>query len=87
MPAWTSRNFGLGRLQESRSQSRMRTSAIVVANVLAKDSLKMAFVKWDERVDALTPDGSDQPFAIRIRLGRPDRRFQDPYAETLQLGI
>jgi len=47
----------------------------------------MAFVEWDEKVEALAPDGSDQPFAIRIRFGRADRRFQDPDAETLQLGI
>jgi hypothetical protein len=47
----------------------------------------MAFVEWDEKVEALAPDRSDQPFAISIRLGCADWRFQDPYAETLQLGI
>ena len=47
----------------------------------------MAFVEWDEKVEALAPDGSDQPFAIRIRFGRADRRFQNPDAEALQLGI
>lgn len=47
----------------------------------------MVFVDWDEKVEALAPDGSDQPFTIRIRFGCPDGRFQDPDAETLQLGI
>ena len=67
----------MGRLRESRSQSRVRASAIVMASVFAKDSLKMAFVEWDEKVEALAPDGPDQPFAICIRFGCPDRRFQD----------
>lgn len=47
----------------------------------------MAVVEWDEKIEAFVPDGSDQPFAIRIRFGCADRRFQDPDAETLQLGI
>jgi hypothetical protein len=34
----------------------MRAFAIVMANVLAKDSLKMAFVERDEKVEALAPD-------------------------------
>ena len=37
----------------------------------------MAFVEWDEKVEALALDGADQPFAICIRFGCPDRRFQD----------
>ena len=82
---WTSRNLGLGRLRESRSQSRVRASAIVMASVFAKDSLKMAFVEWNEKVEALAADGPDQPFAIRIRFGSSHRRFQGPDAETLQL--
>jgi hypothetical protein len=32
-----------------------------MAKVLAKDSLKMAFVEGNEKVQALAPDGSDQP--------------------------
>ena len=47
----------------------------------------MAFVEWDEKVKALAPDGADQSFAISIRFGCADRRFQDPDAETLHLGI
>ncbi len=53
VPMWTSRNLGLGRLRKSRSQGRMQASAIVMANVLAGDSLKMAFIEWDEEVEAL----------------------------------
>jgi hypothetical protein len=56
----------VGRLRDSRSQSRMWTAAIVMAHVLAKDSLNMAFVERNEKVQALAPDSSDQPFAIRI---------------------
>jgi len=58
-----------------------------MARVFVKDSLKMAFVEWDEKVKALAPDGADQSFAISIRFGCADRRFQDPDAETLHLGI
>src|ERR1700689_5474083 len=83
----TSRNLDLGRLRKPRSQRRMWASAVVVANVLAKYPLQMSCMEWNEKVEALAPDGSDQSFAIRIRLGCANRRFQDPYAESLQLGI
>jgi len=62
----------------------MWASAIVMANVLAKDSPKMAFVDRDEKVEALAPDGSDQPFAIRVRLGCADHNF--PHGEE-RLGL
>ncbi len=47
-----------------------------MANVLPKNSLKMAFVDRDEKVEALAPDGSDQPFTIPVRFGCADRLFK-----------
>jgi hypothetical protein len=49
---------------------------IVVANVLAKNPFKMGFAHWNQEVEALAPDGSDEPFAVSVRLGRPDGRFK-----------
>src|SRR5258708_23269297 len=63
----------------------MRASAIVMANVLAKDSLNVAFVERDQEVEALPADRSDQALAIGVGLRSAERSPQNPYTETVQL--
>ena len=58
-----------------------------MANVLAKNPFQVGFAHWNQEVEALAPDGSDEPFAIRVRFGRPDGRFQDAHPEPLQFGV
>jgi hypothetical protein len=56
-----------------------------MASVFAKDSPKMAFVEWNEKVEALAPDGSDQSFAIRIRFGCARTGvFKTPFGKNIQ---
>jgi hypothetical protein len=62
-------------------------ATIVVANVLAKNPFQVGFAHWNQEVEALARDGPDEPFAIRVRFGRPDGRFQDAHTEPLQFGV
>ena len=65
----------------------MRSSAIVVANPLTKNPLYMTFAEWDQKVQAFSPNRSDQPFTERVRLGRSNRRLQNTDAEALQCRV
>ncbi len=65
----------------------MRSSAIVVADVLANNPLEMAFADGNEEVQTLAADRSYQPLAVGVRLGRADRRSQDTDTESAQCFI
>ena len=58
------------------SQAAMGSAAIVMADPLAKNGVKVALVEWNNEVDTLTTDGPDQALAKGIRLWNPDRRFE-----------
>ena len=62
----------------------MRPSAIVMYGELLDGPSKMTFVERNQVVQALAPEGSDQPLAERIRHGRPDGRPDRAYAEPSQ---
>jgi len=59
-------------------------SAIVVANVLAKDPLQVGLREGDKEVEALPTNGSDEPLAIGIRLGCSNGRPQNADTEAFQ---
>ncbi len=51
---------------------------VVVMNVGRKDSFEVAAVHDQEPVEALTADGPDLPFDVRVRPRRPYRRADGP---------
>ena len=51
-------------------QARVWSSLIVVRNPLPQDRPKMLLIQRDHVVQALTADGSHQPFTVSIRLRR-----------------
>jgi hypothetical protein len=53
----------------------MWTAAIVMTHELAYDPSQMPLVEGDQEVEALAANRPDEPLAVRVRLGRPDRRF------------
>jgi len=65
----------------------MRSSAIVVANPLAKNPFYMTFAEWNQEVQAFSSNRSDQPFTERVGLGCSDRRLQNTNAEAFQRGV
>ena len=64
------RNFGLRWFRHARAQGRVGTAAIVMQHPLKKDAAEMAFAQRNEEVEALAPNGSNEPFAESVGLGR-----------------
>jgi hypothetical protein len=52
-----------------------------------EDTPQMTFVDWDQVVEALAADGSDQAFAECIRRRRSYQRLQGSHPEALQFLI
>ena len=57
--------------------------AVVVANILAQDTLGVAVVENENVVEAISTEGSDHPFAKGVRLWGSRRRDQGSRAEAL----
>jgi len=55
----------------------MWAAVIVVGDPRAEELSEMPLIERDHEIQALAADRADQPFAERIRLRRPHRRFQD----------
>jgi hypothetical protein len=66
-------------LQRQRS---VRARVVVVALELAEERAQVRLVENDHVVQALAPEGSDQPFGDRVRARRPDRRQERLDAEA-----
>lgn len=62
----------------------MRASPIVMTDELTKNPFQVTLAERDQEVETLPPNGSHQPLAVGIRLGRADWRFQDSHAEAFQ---
>ena len=54
---------------------------------LKKDAAEMAFAQSNEEVEALAPNGSNEPFAESVCLRATNRRFQHADTETGQFII
>ena len=65
----------------------MGASAIVMAHVLAKDALEMAFAQRNREVQTLPPDRPDQSFTESVRLRRSNRSLQNSNAESFQCAV
>src|SRR5712692_6715068 len=63
---WWIRNAG--------SEAGVWSATIVMSDPFLKDSAKMPFTTRDHPIPALSANGADHAFAIRIRLRRPHRR-------------
>jgi hypothetical protein len=70
---WASRDFGLGWFRNSWSRRGVWAAAIVMGDELNDNHSQMPFVDRNQEVEALATNRPDQPFAVRIRLRRPDR--------------
>jgi hypothetical protein len=70
---WTGRNLGLDRFRNSRSERGMRSTTIVVADELSKDSLEVTLTQPNDPNEAISADGayqcSQKAFACGARLG------------------
>ena len=84
VPPDAGRNLGLRRFRNSRSQRRVRPSAIVVGHEFGADRLQMAFVERNQIVQALSTDGPNQSFAESIRGWSSGGRLQYPNTEPSQ---
>ena len=78
------RNFGLRWFRHARAQGRVGTAAIVMQHPLKKDAAEVAFGQRNEEVEALAPNGSNEPFAKGVCLRATNRCFQDADTETGQ---
>ena len=81
------RNFGLRWFRDARAQGRVGTAAIVMDHPLKKDVAEVAFGQRNEEVEALAPNGSNEPFAESICLRATNRCFQDADTEPGQFMI
>jgi hypothetical protein len=87
MPMVASRNLGLDRLRNPRSEGGMWTSTIVMGNELFQNEAKVPFVYWHEVVQALPANCPYQAFAVGIRFWGLDRRSQCAYSEIIQCRV
>jgi hypothetical protein len=70
-----------------RAEARVRTSAIVVRHSLGEDGSHLPLTQGNHKVQTLAANRANRPFARRVRLGRPDGRFDDGQAHRLQRAI
>jgi hypothetical protein len=54
---------------------------------LKKDAAELAFAQRNEEVEALAPNGSNEPFAEGVCLRATNRCFQDADTESRQFNI
>ena len=87
VPPDAGRNLGLRRFRNSRSQRRVRPSAIVVGHEFGDDRLQMTFVERNQVIQALPPNCSNKPFAEGVGGWSSWRRFQHADAESSQRRI
>ena len=74
--------LAIGRIRKTRPEARVRSGLVVVAHVLPKHAQQVPAGKRDEVVEAVPADGTDEPLAERVRLGRPKGRPQRAHAEA-----
>jgi hypothetical protein len=62
-------------------KGEVRAGVVVIARVRGQHVPQMRFVEDDQMVEALTPDGADQPLDIRVlpRAARRDRPITDAH--------
>jgi len=66
-----------------RAQGGMRASSIVKSDEFSKSQPQVPLAEGDEIVQALPPDGPDQPFAEGICRWRVNRCFNYSHAEVV----
>ena len=76
MPLDAGRNHDLGRFRNSRSQRHVRAAPIVENDELLKNGPQMALTDWNDVIETLAPNASDQALAEAIALGRPHWSLQ-----------
>ena len=84
MSMWTRRNFRLNRFRDFWSERRMRSAPIVVDCEFLYDPTQMPLVAWNQIVQALSPNRSDQAFTKCICHRRSHWRFQNPHFGVFQ---
>jgi hypothetical protein len=47
----------------------MRSGSVIVREIIAQDSLQVPSVEYDNMIQTLSPDRSDQPFHVRVLPG------------------
>jgi hypothetical protein len=67
------RNFGLRWFRHARAQGSVGTASIVVDHPLKRDAAEVAFVQRNAKVEALAPNGSNEPFAESVCLRATNR--------------
>ena len=80
-------NSYLIRFRKSGPQGRVGSVAIVVGYEFTKDALQMSLVQRNQVVQALAPNGANQPLAISIRHWASNRCLQHFLAEAVQCRI
>ena len=65
------------RIGKAGTQGRVRSAAIVMRQPRPQSFSKMLFRYGDHPIQALTPEGPDQPLAERIRLRAAHRCLDD----------
>jgi len=61
------------------AEGAMRAPAVVVLGVGPERPIEMSPTEDERPVEALGPDRLDHPLGMRIRVGSPDRRADDPH--------
>lgn len=83
----TGRSFGLGWLRDSWPQRGVWAAPIVVSREFVDDHLQMAFIEWDQIVEALPANRPDQALAVGVRFRRSNGCLQNAETKALQFGI
>ena len=61
-------------LWDTRAQGRVGPASVVVGPPRCQDFPQVPFAQWNDPIEALPPQGSDQPLAERISLRAMHRR-------------
>src|ERR1041385_3610152 len=69
-------------LRDTGSEGRVRTSPIVMADEFTQEKLQVVLSKRNQKIEAFPPEGADQPFAVGVGLGSPNRRSKHVDAEV-----
>jgi len=73
--------------RKPRPQTRMRTALIIMGPPCIQGFSQMTLADRDQKIKTFPAQRSDQPFAVRIRLGRTKGGFQDFYSHSFHTEI
>ena len=76
-----------GAVWNTRPEARVRTPGVVMGHTLAKNGSEMILAHRNHPIEALAPNGANEPFAKGIGLWRTCRRLQDRQPHRLDRAI